>query len=104
MEKIWLKSYTPGVPATIDFADIPLHLALTQTAARTPCQAGEPEEAERLYGAALKIMPSYVKCHINLGLLYLSTGEKAKAISHWKEALEIDPANAEARQLLATYN
>jgi|GEM_PF-4438289 len=36
MEKIWLKSYTPGVPATIDFADIPLHLALTQTAARTP--------------------------------------------------------------------
>ena len=36
MEKIWLKSYTPGVPATIDFADIPLQLALTQTAARTP--------------------------------------------------------------------
>ena len=43
MEKIWLKSYTPGVRATIDFADIPLHLALTQTASRTPCQAGEPE-------------------------------------------------------------
>jgi len=36
MEKIWLKSYTPGVPATIDFADIPLHLALTQTATRIP--------------------------------------------------------------------
>jgi long-chain acyl-CoA synthetase len=36
MEKIWLKSYTPGVPATIDFAEIPLHLALTQTAARSP--------------------------------------------------------------------
>ena len=67
-------------------------------------QEGDTKEAERLYGAALKIMPSYVKCHINLGLLYLSTGEKAKAISHWKEALEIDPANAEARQLLATYN
>ncbi len=36
MEKIWLKSYTPGVPATIDFEDIPLHLALTQTATRSP--------------------------------------------------------------------
>lgn len=36
MEKIWLKSYTPGVPATIDFENIPLHFLLTRTASRTP--------------------------------------------------------------------
>lgn len=36
MEKIWLKSYAPGVPATIDLEDIPLHFSLTNTASRTP--------------------------------------------------------------------
>lgn len=36
MEKIWLKSYAPGVPATIEFAQIPLHHALTKTATRSP--------------------------------------------------------------------
>lgn len=36
MEKIWLKSYAPGVPATVDFADLTLQEALTKTAARFP--------------------------------------------------------------------
>lgn len=36
MERIWLKSYAPGVPATVDFQDIALHVALTQTARRFP--------------------------------------------------------------------
>lgn len=36
MEKIWLKSYAPGVPASIDLEDVPLHIALTRTATRNP--------------------------------------------------------------------
>lgn len=36
MEKIWLNSYAPGVPASIDFEDIPLQAALSRTASRTP--------------------------------------------------------------------
>jgi long-chain acyl-CoA synthetase len=36
MEKIWLKSYAPGVPATVDFAELTLQQALTRTAARFP--------------------------------------------------------------------
>jgi long-chain acyl-CoA synthetase len=36
MEKIWLKSYAPGIPATVDFRDITLQEALTQTAERFP--------------------------------------------------------------------
>jgi long-chain acyl-CoA synthetase len=36
MEKIWLKSYAPGVPEHIDFDDIPLPLALTRTAKKFP--------------------------------------------------------------------
>ncbi|MDQ1237869.1 MAG: long-chain acyl-CoA synthetase, partial [Thermodesulfobacteriota bacterium] len=36
MEKIWLKSYAPGIPATVNFKDIALQEALTQTAGRFP--------------------------------------------------------------------
>ena len=36
MEKIWLKSYAPGVPSTIDLQDITLQEALTRTASRFP--------------------------------------------------------------------
>jgi long-chain acyl-CoA synthetase len=36
MDKIWVKSYAPGVPETVDFKDIALHEALTQTATRLP--------------------------------------------------------------------
>ena len=36
MERIWVNSYAPGVPATIDFKEIPLHVALTQTTSRFP--------------------------------------------------------------------
>ena len=36
MEKIWLKSYAPGVPPTIDLQDITLQEALTRTAGRFP--------------------------------------------------------------------
>ncbi len=36
MEKIWLKSYAPGVPETVDFVDVTLPEALAQTTARYP--------------------------------------------------------------------
>lgn len=36
MEKIWLKSYAPGVPAEVDFKDITLQESLSQTATRLP--------------------------------------------------------------------
>ncbi|MBI5568477.1 MAG: long-chain fatty acid--CoA ligase [Desulfomonile tiedjei] len=36
MEKIWLKSYAPGVPESIDFRQLTLQEALTQTAAKYP--------------------------------------------------------------------
>lgn len=36
MEKIWLKSYAPGVPGTIDFKNITLHEALSATAKKFP--------------------------------------------------------------------
>lgn len=36
MEKIWLKSYAPGVPAVADLKEITLQQALSQTAARFP--------------------------------------------------------------------
>ncbi len=36
MEKIWLKSYAPGVPASVNFKNTTLQEALSQTAARFP--------------------------------------------------------------------
>jgi long-chain acyl-CoA synthetase len=36
MDKIWLKSYAPGVPHTVNFVDITLQEALTNTAAKYP--------------------------------------------------------------------
>ncbi|MBM3300066.1 MAG: hypothetical protein FJY85_08930 [Deltaproteobacteria bacterium] len=36
MEKIWLKKYVKGVPASIRFEDITLSQALARTAARYP--------------------------------------------------------------------
>ena len=36
MDRIWVKSYAPGVPETVNFRDITLHEALTQTANRFP--------------------------------------------------------------------
>lgn len=61
---------------------------------------GDYQEAEKLYLAALKTAPRLVKCHINLGLLYLMIGERTKAMSQWQEALEIDSTNVEAQQYL----
>ncbi len=36
MEKVWVKSYDPGVPATIDYPKVTLHQLLEQTADRFP--------------------------------------------------------------------
>ena len=36
MDKIWFKSYAPGVPHTVDFLDITLQEALTNTAEKFP--------------------------------------------------------------------
>jgi long-chain acyl-CoA synthetase len=36
MEKVWLKEYDKGVPATIDYPNVPMHQALLDTAAKYP--------------------------------------------------------------------
>ena len=36
MEKVWLKNYDPGVPATIDYPRLTLHQLLEETASRFP--------------------------------------------------------------------
>jgi long-chain acyl-CoA synthetase len=38
MEKVWLKNYDPGVPATIDYPKVTLHQLLEETANRFPNQ------------------------------------------------------------------
>ena len=38
MEKVWLKNYDPGVPATIDYPRVTLHQLLEEAAKRFPKQ------------------------------------------------------------------
>ncbi len=51
------------------------------------------------YSAAVYWNPRLVVAHIALGRLYLARGDRARALSHSKTALELDPQNAEALAL-----
>ncbi|HMK35841.1 MAG TPA: long-chain fatty acid--CoA ligase [Desulfomonilaceae bacterium] len=58
MEKIWIKSYAPGVPATVDFKNISLQEALTQTANRFPDNPALVFQGKRISYRELDVMVS----------------------------------------------
>ena len=67
-------------------------------------QAGGNAQAVALYDAILGSNPERglaLQAHYHLGLVYLQLGEKTKATAEFESALRIDPAFAEARQMLA---
>ncbi len=42
--------------------------------------------------------------HVRLGLVYLQNGKKDRAIASWKAALDLDPMNEEAKDLIEKYD
>jgi Flp pilus assembly protein TadD len=64
-------------------------------------QLGEPGEARRLYGEALKIAPDEPSILNNLGLSYLLTNELAKAEATLRRAAALPGAGSRVKQNLA---
>lgn len=50
---------------------------------------------------AAKMQPNYLPIHLNLGAIYLKTGQLSKAIAHYEQALIIEPENQEVAHILA---
>lgn len=59
----------------------------------------ETENALRSFQAAVSWNPKLVEAHIMLGRIYLTRGDRARALAHCKQALEIEPQNREAVSL-----
>ncbi|HEX2055640.1 MAG TPA: tetratricopeptide repeat protein [Nitrospiraceae bacterium] len=54
-------------------------------------QADSREEAERAYLQAIRLRPSFVEAHINLGLLYHEMGDLTRAEQCYRRALHYRP-------------
>ena len=55
-------------------------------------KAGNLEEAERYYAAALRAQPTHPVANHNMGLLALSSGKEREAFPFFKTALEANPS------------
>ncbi len=64
-------------------------------------QQGKLNEAEDLFSRAAQIEPRMIGAHMNLARLYLLNGAPEKAVTKLKEALRLEPGNAEANYRLA---
>jgi tetratricopeptide (TPR) repeat protein len=59
----------------------------------------ETENALRSFHAAVSWNPKLIEAHIMLGRIYLSRNDRARALAHCKQALDIDPQNRDAVSL-----
>ena len=62
-------------------------------------QVGRTELARKQFEEAIRLQPDYDSAYLNLGLLYLRE-DRTIAKQMFKKALELNPANVEARRLL----
>jgi tetratricopeptide (TPR) repeat protein len=63
-------------------------------AARQAAQAGRPDEAIRLYRAAITASPDSPFLYRELGLIEARRGESDAAFEHFRRAVELDPSDA----------
>jgi tetratricopeptide (TPR) repeat protein len=52
---------------------------------------GRTDEAKERYRDALRIRPSFIEAHNNLGIILAIEGNKAEAILHFEAALRLRP-------------
>jgi len=64
-------------------------------------EAGELQQAEASFQAALQRRPDLAEAHANLGRLYRATGRPAEAEHSLRRAIQINPGLAEAHNTLA---
>ena len=53
--------------------------------------AGNPQEAERLYRAILQVQPKHPDANHNLGLIAVSMGQSGVALPLFKSAIDVNP-------------
>jgi predicted CXXCH cytochrome family protein len=78
-----------------DDAEVLAHLAYLYES------AGNPSKAAPLYAKALQLDPSQVAAAVNLGNVYIKTGQAPQAIRLWQSALERSPGLESVRLALA---
>ncbi len=59
------------------------------------------DRAIEQFKTIIKISPGMIRAYNALGMCYLNLGKNDKAVAVWKKALEIDPENKSARDLIA---
>lgn len=65
-------------------------------------QLGNANAAEERFRKAIALRPTFSEAYYNLGNLYLTTGQAARAIPELRTALKIAPSGIQAALLLAT--
>jgi Flp pilus assembly protein TadD len=63
--------------------------------------AGRTSEAIEQFQAAIRIDPTHVAAHDNLGLALAQTGHIPEAMEQYQKALQINPSDDKARANLA---
>ncbi|HXG48866.1 MAG TPA: tetratricopeptide repeat protein, partial [Methylomirabilota bacterium] len=61
----------------------------------------DPAAAIAGYREALRVAPTFVPAHVNLGVTLGMTGQLEEAALHFAEAVRLDPKHIAARQNLA---
>jgi Flp pilus assembly protein TadD len=64
-------------------------------------RAGRPEESEQAFGEAVRLAPLSAETHLALGKSELHLRQIEAALVELKETLRLDPANPQAKRLLA---
>jgi tetratricopeptide (TPR) repeat protein len=57
---------------------------------------GQTENAIRALQTAVSFNPRLIEAHLSLGRLFLARGDRAQALAHCKQVLQIDPQNRDA--------
>lgn len=65
-----------------------------------PRPGGDHASAERSLRRAIELEPGLAGAHTALGVLLANTGRMPEAIAAWSRALELDPADENARHNL----
>jgi tetratricopeptide (TPR) repeat protein len=79
-----------GKDSTVD-ADVAAELKEKYAKAGELLQAGQLDEAEKLYLEFLEVLPGVGPVHQNLGYIHAQRKEWAKAEEHYLEAMELSP-------------
>lgn len=66
-------------------------------------EQGSLEEARRQFEEAIRLQSNYDAAYVNLGHVYLRLNDRPRALELFGKALELNPANSEAKRLLDRY-